>query len=197
MKATAWLFCYFLLFLSASAQNNPEPVKVTDLLHIKTVRDIKLTRDGSRAAFVLSTIEPDERNKQEYRYATQLYTLATNGNAQPVQVTFSRDRASQPAWSPDGRQLAFVRLVDGKPQIFILPMSGGEAWQLTRFSFGAANPKWSPDGKKIVFGSSITYKDLLKDTLLNPAAAMPIWPSSSLAFQRAEQNKAIKANTQP
>jgi Tol biopolymer transport system component len=49
---------------------------------------------------------------------------------------------------PDGKQLAFIRYVEEKSQIFILSMEGGEPVQLTTVKYGANNPKWSPDGKK-------------------------------------------------
>jgi Tol biopolymer transport system component len=50
---------------------------------------------------------------------------------------------SSPQWSPDGKFLAFVRTPEkeGKPQppqIFILPLDGGEAWQLTHLPKGAS-----------------------------------------------------------
>jgi Tol biopolymer transport system component len=44
---------------------------------------------------------------------------------------------------PDGKQLAFIRYVEEKSQIFILSMEGGEPVQLTTVKY-ANNPKWSP-----------------------------------------------------
>src|SRR6478752_6532878 len=117
----------FLLTLAATqvnfAQKITDSVRVTDLLKINTVGNITVTRDGSRAAFTVTTIEPDETNKQDYKYLTQVYSISTNTGELPLQLTSSKEGASQPAWSPDGRQLAFVRTVEGKPQIFILSMN--------------------------------------------------------------------------
>jgi dipeptidyl aminopeptidase/acylaminoacyl peptidase len=57
-----------------------------------------------------------------------------------------------PAWSPDGEELAFVSDRAGKPQIFLLPVNGGEARQLTNLPNGVGGgPVWSPDGKAIAF----------------------------------------------
>ena len=61
----------------------------------------------------------------------------------PRQLT-AKEGSSQAVWSPDGKQIAFVRAVDGKPQIFLLSLEGGEAIQLTKFRYGAGTPKWSP-----------------------------------------------------
>ena len=52
-----------------------------------------------------------------------------------------------PAYSPDGKQIAFAKRGDG---IFVMGATGESARRLT--SFGS-NPAWSPDGKQIVFGN--------------------------------------------
>ena len=51
-----------------------------------------------------------------------------------------------PAYSPDGKQIAFNRRGDG---IFVVGATGESPRRLT--SFGS-NPAWSPDGKQVVFG---------------------------------------------
>lgn len=167
------------------AQKNTALVNVTDMLKIKTAGNITVTKDGSRAAFTITSIEPDEVNKSDYKYLTQVYSIATNGNEPPIQLTRAKEGASQPAWSPDGKQLAFVRNVDGKSQVFILTLNGGEPIQLTRNTYGATNPKWSPDGKQVLFSSSIPLQDLLKF-----AQAVPNWPGEKPGFDKNEQMKA-------
>jgi dipeptidyl aminopeptidase/acylaminoacyl peptidase len=159
-------------------QSAKEPVKVTDLLKIKTVGEIKLSKDGARAAYTVTSIEPDtdpKASKWDYKYLAQIFLSPTDGSAPPRQLT-TKENSSQPAWSPDGRQLAFVRSVEGKPQIFLLPFDGGEPAQLTHFRYGASSPKWSPDGKEILFSSRISLKELIKDSVLNPHHTLPAWP---------------------
>ncbi len=173
----------------ALAQKSTQLVNVTDMLKIKTVGNITLTKDGTKAAFTVTAIEPDENNKQEYKYLTQVYRISTVANASPIQLTTAKDGAAQPAWNPDGSQLAFVRLVDGKSQIFILSMAGGEPMQLTKYRYGAANPKWSPDGKQLLFTSGIPFQDLLKDSILNASNSIPTWPFEKPGFNKNEQLK--------
>ena len=183
------LLLFLLIALSAQltiAQNGKEPVELTDMLKIKTIGNLTVTKDGSRAAFTVTSIEPDESNKLDYKYLTQIYSIATSGTTAPKQLTSAKEGAAQPAWSPDGKQLAFVRPVGGKPQVFILSMEGGEPMQLTNYKYGASNPKWSPDGKQILFSSPISFQDLLKDTALNRMATIPTWPSEKPGFARKE-----------
>ncbi|MEU9432676.1 hypothetical protein [Streptomyces sp. NPDC048252] len=60
--------------------------------------------------------------------------------------------AEQPAWSPDGTKLAFVRKdTDGNPQIFTANADGTDVKQLTTGPRRYAAPSWSPTGKRILF----------------------------------------------
>lgn len=188
------LFISFSLF--AIAQNGKDPVKVTDMTKIKSVGSINLSKDGSKAVFTVLSIEPDGDSKLEYKYGTQLWMVNTDGNSMPRQLT-TKENSSQPVFSPDGKQVLFVRPVDGKSQLFLLSLDGGEAVQLTKFRYGAGSPKWSPDGKQIVFTTSVPLKDWMKDTLLNPGKEVPKWPLEKPGFDKNQQLKAGTAKADP
>lgn len=67
----------------------------------------------------------------------------------------SRDRA--PAWSPDGRTLAFASdRRGGEGDVWRVDLDGGDLRPLTRTApfIGDGNPTWSPDGRWIWFDSS-------------------------------------------
>ncbi|RYG45653.1 MAG: S9 family peptidase, partial [Chitinophagaceae bacterium] len=103
-----FLLCFFLGSASILfAQHGNEAMKVTDMLKIKSVNAISLNKDGSQAIVGLTTIEPETDNKAEYRYNSQLWLAATDGNSAPRMLT-ARENASQAVWSPDGKQLVFV-----------------------------------------------------------------------------------------
>lgn len=195
MKKLLLLFsCGFCVFLYG--QKGQHPVKVTDMLKIKQLSGISISPDGNKAVFGVTAIEPDGDQKWEYKYVNQLYLVPTDGSAAPRQLT-SRENASQAAWSPDGRQLAFVRAVDGKAQIFLLSFDGGEPLQLTRFRYGTGAPKWSPDGKQLLFAASIPLKELLKDNELNPGKLVPAWSYEKPGFTKNEQLKNGTAKADP
>jgi Tol biopolymer transport system component len=56
------------------------------------------------------------------------------------QLTYARDHVSQPAWSPDGKTLAFVAPDTAhREQVWLMPMSGGDARQLTASPTGVSH----------------------------------------------------------
>src|SRR6185369_13178564 len=95
----AILICF--LSTTVVAQNGKEPVKVTDLLKVKSINGVTLSKDGSKAVFTVTNIEPDGDSKLEYKYVNQLWMVSTDGNSAPRQMTM-REGASQADISPDG-----------------------------------------------------------------------------------------------
>ncbi|ULQ55507.1 S9 family peptidase [Flavihumibacter rivuli] len=191
----------FLSFLVCSAlsygQGGKEPVKVSDMLRIKQPGNVQLSPDGASAFFTLTSIEPEADKKWEYQYQTQLWTVPTDGSAAPRQLTAAKEGAAQPALSPDGSQLAFVRQVDGRPQIFLLSLKGGEPLQLTRYKYGAGNPRWSPDGKSIAFVSAINWRELANDSSLNPGLIPPSWSTERPGIEPKDQLRNSSATPDP
>jgi TolB protein len=58
-----------------------------------------------------------------------------------------------PSWAPDGSQLVFEQLVDGKSVISRIATDGSGLRQLTDTTVNGGQPRWSPDGKSIVFSA--------------------------------------------
>lgn len=58
-----------------------------------------------------------------------------------------------PAWSPDGRAIAFVSTRDGNPEIYVMDSTGGNQHRLTFNPTGDWRPVWSPDSAHLVFVS--------------------------------------------
>lgn len=193
------LMVFLIIFLPAIvsfSQNGKEPVRVTDMLKIKSIAGVNMSKDGSKAVFTVTSIEPDGDNKLEYKYVNHVWLVNTDGHSNPKQLT-TRENSSQPVFSPDGKQIVFVRSVDGKPQVFLLSLDGGEAIQLTKFKYGAGSPKWSPDGKQILFAASIPFKELLKDSLLNTNKEIPKWPFEKPGFVKNQQLTPAGAKADP
>jgi dipeptidyl aminopeptidase/acylaminoacyl peptidase len=142
-------------------------------LKVSSAGSIALTEDGKKIAYVVTSIVSDEKNTDEYNYQTQIWIANSDGTGVPRQVTFSKEGASQPVWSPDGNTLAFVRPVDGNSQIFLLSLNGGEPLQLTTINKGASGPVWSPDGKQVAFVSSFSLREYV-NVYLQPSGNVPL-----------------------
>ncbi len=67
------------------------------------------------------------------------------------QLTFAEGIEQYPAWSADGKQLAFSAEVAGIRKIFLKRLETGEETQLTQGSNDDVQPVWSPDGETILF----------------------------------------------
>ena len=154
---------------TAQAQQGTEPITASDLLKIQQLSSVTVSPDGRSVAYVARSIaeKPDEEG--EYTYRNHLYWIPISRDAMPVQLTYGDRGGSQPAWHPDGDRLAFVRSVDGTSQIFILPITGGEAYPLTDFEYGASDPQWSPDGEKLLFSTSLSEKEMQELTNSGPS----------------------------
>jgi dipeptidyl aminopeptidase/acylaminoacyl peptidase len=63
----------------------------------------------------------------------------------------TRDAWQGPAWSPDGRKIAFVSARDGNGEIYAVNADGSGKQRLTRNAAHDFAPAWSPDGGKIAF----------------------------------------------
>ncbi|MBC6491948.1 S9 family peptidase [Flavihumibacter stibioxidans] len=176
------LFCTLLAQGQSPVKNGQTPVLLTDMLRIRQPGGLQLSPDGTKAYFTLTSIEAEADKTWEYQYRTQIWTVSTDGQSAPRQLTSSKEGASQLAVSPDGQQIVFVRNTDGKPQLYLLPLAGGEAIQLTRSRYGAASPKWSPDGRQLAFVSSIPLTELANDTALNPDKQVPEWSIEKPGF---------------
>jgi dipeptidyl aminopeptidase/acylaminoacyl peptidase len=159
-----------------------EPIVTTDLLRLRTVGSIDVARDGSKAVFAVRSIgrvpaagEAGDRTAPEKAALvnqSHLYLLnLADPSAAPRQLTYGRRVDHAPVLSPDGKRIAFVRASDEAnrpPQVWVMPVDGGEARPVCDLPLGAADPQWSPDGRRLLVASPVAAADL---------TGVPPWPS--------------------
>ncbi|NIC36085.1 Tol-Pal system protein TolB [Halomonas desiderata] len=77
-----------------------------------------------------------------------LYVADADGhNSQ--QVLSSREPILSPAWSPDGRKLAYVSFETERPAIYVQEVGTGQRAQVASFDGINGAPAWSPDGRRL------------------------------------------------
>lgn len=74
-------------------------------------------------------------------------------NCVATRLTDSTGDDLLPAWSPDGRRIAFVSLRDGNPEIYVMLADGSEQTRITVAPGGDWRPAWLPDSRHLVFTS--------------------------------------------
>jgi dipeptidyl aminopeptidase/acylaminoacyl peptidase len=122
-----------------------------DVYELTDVGSPRLSPDGRTVAYELSTIDGPAN---EYRGS--IWLVPADGSAEPRQFTSGSTRDASPVWSPDGSRIAFTSKRASKAmQLFVIPIEGGEAVQLTELSEDVEELDWSPDGTKIVFSARV------------------------------------------
>jgi len=171
-KLSAMLLAVLMpgLFAAAAADAAAKkPITHEILWMMKRVGAPAVSPDGKWAVY--SVLEPSYETKDA---VSDLWLVATDGNAPARRITHTKEAKDDVDWSPDSTRIAFATKREGDElaQIYILDLStgGGEARRLTNLSTGASRPKWRPDGQAILFQSRV-YPGALDDEANKKIAA--------------------------
>jgi len=120
-----------------------------DLFELRFLNSGALSPAGERVAYCVNKIDATD----DKEYSTMFLLDIARGVTR--QMTNGRAMDRGPRWSPDGRSLAFISDRAGLAQLYVLPVDGGEARELTQFKRRIGDGiAWSPDGGKIAFSAA-------------------------------------------
>ena len=150
-------------------------LSVTDVFNLELATDPQISPDGRRIIYVrrFADIMADRRH-------SNLWIVNHDGTDQRP-LTTGNFSDTNPRWSPDGSQIAFISDRGGSPQIYRRFMDSGQMAAITQLTSPPSGVAWSPDGKLISF------------TMLVPDAPRSIikMPSAPEGAKWAEPAKVI------
>ena len=140
---------------AASAAGASRTPTLDQSLEMQTVGPPKVSPDGRRVIW-----EQTRTNWDSNAFETDLWMADAAGHNRH-RLTFAPKSSSDAVWSPDGRWIAFLsdrpgalpNTPDGRRQVFLLAVDGGEARQLTRMEKGVSHVAWTPDGRALVLAA--------------------------------------------
>jgi dipeptidyl aminopeptidase/acylaminoacyl peptidase len=143
--------CAALPVAAQAGAAGPRPLTAETLWQIQRLGEPALSPDGRQAVVPVTRFDVEADTS-----TTDLWLVPTDGG-EARRLTTGSATGGRPAWSPDGKYVAFVaqRGDDQQNQLYLLPADGGEARRVTEVPTGVASPKWLPDGSGLVFVSRV------------------------------------------
>ncbi len=127
-----------------------KPLTFTALRGLVTIEQPAISPDGSQVAYV--------RHVGDYKADEVSSEIELVGVASGTVRALTHDRKGIGPihWSPSGDRLGFIAQTgpDKLPQLFSLPMDGGDALQVTTAKAGVADFAWKPDGSGLVYAAA-------------------------------------------
>ncbi|WP_184719133.1 amidohydrolase family protein [Caulobacter sp.] len=117
--------------------------------YTKKSRDFLSTKTRPVVGIGSPALSPDGR-QVVFRALNDLYLLDIGGGPAKA-LTNDGFSKVDPAWSPDGKTLAYSTDKGGSLDIWLRDIASGQSRQLTRFDGAAVSSAWSRDGKSLAF----------------------------------------------
>lgn len=134
-----------------AAQAVPNPfVSIEDLVALQIASEPQVSPDGLLIAYVVLKSDEEANTVRSSIWLVPAVTGASGKLQQARQLSAEALNSVMPRWSPDGRWLAFLSDRSGSTQIYLLPLNGGEARQVSSLKQSVTDFCWRPDGRALL-----------------------------------------------
>jgi len=137
------------LILHNTGHAGPQPKVVQLTAYQGSVIQPSFSPDGSQVAFSWNGEQGDNFD---------IYVKLVGEN-HALRLTTDPANDRSPAWSPDGKRIAFLRFIAGRPtSVWVVSPLGGVEQKIANFP-GSGHLTWSPDGKWLAVGRGLLAAD--------------------------------------
>ncbi len=134
----------------ALASPAPRGLTADDLVELARLSEPAISPDGERVVYTLR-----ETDLAADRGRTDLWLLDLDREATPRRLTGSEENDGSADWAADGSGVFFLSSRSGSPQVWYLPISGGEAMQVTRLPLDVVNFRASPRADRLIVAMEV------------------------------------------
>lgn len=155
------------------------------------------SKDQRFAAHHIADLIYEKLAGERGAFATRIAYVVANGPSRSLKIADSDGHNAKtilssdqpilsPAWSPDGKRLAYVSFETGRPAIYIQQLASGKRTKVTGFRGLNSAPAWSPDGGRLamtlskdgnpdIYVMNVASRQLMRLTSDNAIDTEPAW----------------------
>jgi dipeptidyl aminopeptidase/acylaminoacyl peptidase len=127
------------------------PFTLDDEMRMRAIVDARISPDGERVAYVVSTPSLEKNEHQGALYMVPAAGGTAVRAGERLRIFNTPAPAPRLKWTPDSREVGLLAFAGERPQVFAVPVAGGAPRAITDEGEGVVAFDWSPDGTRIAY----------------------------------------------